>query len=570
MSWLITILVFLLASIRTAKPKKQSVSVIIPAYNEEPTVAQVVSKALKLSYVDEVIVVDDGSTDRTVEKASEAGATVISHKANQGKGAAIKTGVKHSKGDILAFIDADISNLTVDKVDTIIKPIINGEADITKTKFARESGRVTELTAKPLLSFFFPEVKLEQPLSGQFAGKRSVLSKMKFENDYGVDVGIVLDADVHGINIIEVDIGEINHDMSPLANLNKMANEVVRTIIDRAVDYGRVTMMDKLGNYIRMTILSLSLVILGLFIIFFVPAIPLAVAGIVVVAGAVMTIAYMIQIIRRSIPILRKSDTKTAVKSFINMHFPVLISGFILILMLSTFLSATTISDGRVSVELTSRNLVFSSDDYHDTISVRGPYTIEESLDNETDILRIPQDALSTMEMSVNDTMIIDGESYFVNSSREGESDTFRLPSEVREPLELSTGDVIANSRIPGIFENVIVLHNIRFNDLSDKFEGYVEFSINQKVGNATFFNLTMDNESVLSSVGIFDNDSRYSIEMDGDIVCSFSYDDVVNGSYEFDNGVHNGTIVFKNRNNTSIRHFVPSSHDSFVHLTNL
>ena len=70
---------------------------------------------------------------------------------------------------------------------------------------------------------------------------------------------------------LEVDIGDICHDMSPLADLNKMANEVVRTIIDRAVEYGRVTMMDKLGNYIRMAIMGLSLIILGLFMIFFVP-----------------------------------------------------------------------------------------------------------------------------------------------------------------------------------------------------------------------------------------------------------------------------------------------------------
>ena len=79
MSWLVVILVFLLASIKTTKGSDKSVSIVIPAYNEEATVAKVVSVARKLSYVDEVIVVDDGSTDRTVEEAENAGATVISH-----------------------------------------------------------------------------------------------------------------------------------------------------------------------------------------------------------------------------------------------------------------------------------------------------------------------------------------------------------------------------------------------------------------------------------------------------------------------------------------------------------
>ena len=124
MSWLVVILVFLLASIKTTKGSDKSVSIVIPAYNEEATVAKVVSVARKLSYVDEVIVVDDGSTDRTVEEAENAGATVISHIMNEGKGSAIKTGFKNSHGDIVAFIDADVSNFTSEKIDKIIRPIL--------------------------------------------------------------------------------------------------------------------------------------------------------------------------------------------------------------------------------------------------------------------------------------------------------------------------------------------------------------------------------------------------------------------------------------------------------------
>ena len=572
MSWLVVILVFLLASIKTTKGSDKSVSIVIPAYNEEATVAKVVSVARKLSYVTEVIVVDDGSTDRTVEEAESAGATVISHIMNEGKGSAIKTGFKNSHGNIVAFIDADISNFTSEKIDKIIRPILEDQTDITKTKFARESGRVTELTAKPLLGFFFPELNYEQPLSGQFAGKRSALNKIRFEKDYGVDVGIVLDADVHGIKILEVDIGDISHDMSPLADLNKMANEVVRTIIDRAVEYGRVTMMDKLGNYIRMAIMGLSLIILGLFMIFFVPFIPVFVSVFIAFIGIVLTVLYFIRIIRRSIPILKKSNTRASLQSFIRMHFPLIVAGLILILMLSPFLSAASFDDGKISVELTSRNFVYAPADHNQqTISVRGPYTIDSALENETDILRIPDDALSTLEMTVNDTMIIDGKSYTVNGTKEGDSgNRFRLPSRVKHQLDLSDGEVIPNSRLTEVFQGITVKHLIQFNNLSDVMEGFVEFDISPKSTNATFFNLTLDNESILSSVGNFENDSSYSISYDGSIMCTFDYDDVKNGNLTFSFDGKDGMILFENRNSTSIRNYFSSDRDSFVQLRSL
>ena len=572
MSWLVVILVFLLASIKTTKGSDKSVSIVIPAYNEEATVAKVVSVARKLSYVTEVIVVDDGSTDRTVEEAENAGATVISHIMNEGKGSAIKTGFKNSHGDIVAFIDADVSNFTSEKIDKIIRPILEDKTDITKTKFARESGRVTELTAKPLLGFFFPELSYEQPLSGQFAGKRSALNKIRFEKDYGVDVGIVLDADVHGIKILEVDIGDISHDMSPLADLNKMANEVVRTIIDRAVEYGRVTMMDKLGNYIRMAIMGLSLIILGLFMIFFVPFIPVFVSVFIAFVGVVLTVLYFIRIIRRSIPILKKSNTRASLQSFVRMHFPLIVAGVILILMLSTFLSAASFDDGKISVELTSRNFVYAPSDHNQqTISVRGPYTIDSALENETDILRIPADALSTLEMTENDTMIIDGKSYFINGTKEGDSgDIFRLPSKVKHELDLSDGEVIPNSHLTEIFQNVTVKHNIQFNNLSDVLKGFVEFDISPKSTNATFFNLTLDNESILSSVGNFEKNTSYSISYDGNIMCTFDYDDVKNGNLTFSFDGKDGMIEFANRNSTSIRNYVSSDKDSFVQLRSL
>ncbi|MDO5820058.1 MAG: dolichyl-phosphate-mannose-protein mannosyltransferase, partial [Methanobrevibacter sp.] len=349
------------------------------------------------------------------------------------------------------------------------------------------------------------------------------------------------------------------------------ANEVVRTIIDRAVEYGRVTMMDKLGNYIRMAIMGLSLIILGLFMLFFVPVIPVFVSVFVAFLGIILTVMYIVKIIRRSIPILKKSNTRASLQSFVRMHFPVIVSGLILILMLSTFLSAATFSDGRISVELTSRNFVYApTDNNYQTISVRGPYTIDSAIENETNILRIPQDALSTMEMTENDTMIVGDSSYFVNSSREGELDTFRLPSKVKRNLNLYDGEIIPNSRITEVFQNRIVKHNIQFNNLSDEMEGFVEFSISPKSKNATFFNLTLENESILSSVGNFKGNASYSILYDGNVMCTFTDGDVKNGSMNFTYAEKEGKIIFEDRNNTSIRNFVSSDRDAFVQLKSI
>ena len=562
MYWFFVIIAFLLASIKTEKPKKyQKVSVIIPAYNEEETVAKVIDVVRNVSFVDEIIVVNDGSSDNTESEALKAGAQVITHEINKGKGEALHTGFKEAECDIIAFIDADIYNLTSSKVESIIKPILDGESDITKTKFSRASGRVTELTAKPLLNFFFPEISFEQPLSGQFAARKEVLKKINFEKDYGVDVGIVIDADVMGISIKEVDIGAIEHDMSPLSDLNLMANEVVRTIINRANKYGRVTMIDDIGYYIRMSIVGLSLVILGLFTIFFVKFVPLSIGVLVSVIGIIIALYYIIKVIIQSIIIFRKTPGGSIVRSFVKIHFPMIISIIVLLLMISTFIGAAHFEHGVLSIEPNSRNLIIYADDSprDNSISVRGPYTIDSAIENESDMIRVPSDAMMTLGIKYNDTIEIDGETYSINETRPGEPDILRLPIHAKKDLNVRDEDVIQNSRLKEIFAGSKITHNYDNDNVSiDE-----TFIVSSRDRNAMSFEVFINNESVVSSAGVLKNDSVYDITIDGEHITSIT--DLNNTSFEYKNNTVR--IVFKDTNSTAIKQYVPENQGIFLNF---
>ena len=559
MYWFFVIIVFLLAGIKTGKPKKyQKVSVIIPAYNEEDTVAKVIEVIKKVSFVDEVIVVNDGSSDNTEAEALKAGGIVINHETNKGKGEALYTGYTNAECDIIAFIDADIYNLTSKKVEAMIKPILLGKADITKTKFSRASGRVTELTAKPLLNFFFPEISFEQPLSGQFAARKEILKRINFEKDYGVDVGIVIDADVLGISILEVDIGAIEHDMSPLSDLNIMANEVVRTIINRANKYGRVTMIDDIGYYIRMAIVGLSLVILGLFTIFFVKAVPLFIGVLVSIVGIILAIYYMIKVIVQSIGMFKKTPKGNLVKSFVKIHFPMIISIILLLLMISTFIGAAHYENGVLSIEPNSRNLVIYADDAHSdrSISVRGPYTVDAAIENESGEIRMPNEAMMTLGLKVNDTLRIGSEVYLVNETRPGEPDILRLPIDVKKEFDVQNGDVIQNSRLKDVFEGSVATH---LNNDNENVTFAEKFTITSRYKNATTFEILSNGVSMANCTGILKDNTSYSIAVDDSTVETFTY---YSGMDKVSLEGYGIEIVFKNEEGTSTNRFVQSSQD--------
>jgi HAD superfamily phosphoserine phosphatase-like hydrolase len=221
-------------------PAGSKVTVIIPVLNESKTVSSVVEFAMASPMVDEVLVVDDGSIDGTPELAKAAGATVFTS-TMLGKGASMEDGVRVARNETLLFLDGDLRGLQHDLVELMIAPILASEADFVKARFTRDAGRVTVLTARPLLRSYFPEVaQFHQPLGGIMAAKRSVLQGLRFENDYGVDIGLLIDAAMSGARLAEVDVGRIEHDSHPLEVLEDMAMQVARTILDRAASAGRM------------------------------------------------------------------------------------------------------------------------------------------------------------------------------------------------------------------------------------------------------------------------------------------------------------------------------------------
>jgi len=207
------------------------ISCIIPAFNEGSTITNVIKNVKKVKVIDEIIVVDDGSTDNTYRNAKLGKVKVIKHPQNMGKGAAIRTGVSHCSGDIILFLDADLYLISPKKIASILQPLENDEADFVKTSFTRSRGRVTELVVKPLFKVIFPFIKFNQPLSGQFAIKRELLNELKIDDKWGVDIQILLQMVKKGVRISEVDIGKLKHKKQPIENLTIMSEEVIKTVL---------------------------------------------------------------------------------------------------------------------------------------------------------------------------------------------------------------------------------------------------------------------------------------------------------------------------------------------------
>ena len=209
------------------------VTVIIPALNEEKTIRQVIRQAKRNEQVNEIIVVDDMSGDNTIAEAKKEDVRVITS-THVGKGDSMREGMLMAKNEIIVFMEADIPSYEEDIVGKLTAPLIADQADFVKSYFERQSGRIAEILGKPLLETFFPHLlKFKQPLSGIIAGKKSIFQKVEFDNDYGVDIGLLIDMHQVRARIAEVCIGEVESDRQPLHVLGRMAKQIANAIFKR-------------------------------------------------------------------------------------------------------------------------------------------------------------------------------------------------------------------------------------------------------------------------------------------------------------------------------------------------
>ncbi|MFG2885947.1 glucosyl-3-phosphoglycerate synthase [Streptomyces sp. NPDC048297] len=243
----------------------QSVSVVLPALNEEETVGDIVAairrdlmgRAGQIPLVDEIVVVDSGSTDRTSEAAATAGARVVHRDsilpripAVPGKGEVLWRSLLVTSGDIVCFVDADLREFSSDFVLGIVGPLLTDpDVHLVKAMYDRpltvsddglppaagaagQGGRVTELMARPLLNMHWPQLAgFVQPLGGEYAARRSLLEQLPFPVGYGVELGMLVDA-LHLVGLdalAQVDVGVRRHRHQDGQALGRMAAAIYRT-----------------------------------------------------------------------------------------------------------------------------------------------------------------------------------------------------------------------------------------------------------------------------------------------------------------------------------------------------
>jgi glucosyl-3-phosphoglycerate synthase len=241
-----------------ARKQGRTIGVVIPAHNEASTIAAIVTTIRRslmgrAGLVDELIVVDDGSDDHTGAIAIAAGADVCVPAASSpghgvGKGGALAAGVCRAGGDIVVFLDADVTDFGAHYVTGLVGPLLRDpKLVMTKATYRRdchgvedEGGRVTQLVARPLLARGWPSLAgFTQPLAGECAITRPALDPITLADGYVVEIAMLLDiAAIYSADAIaQVDLDHRSHRNRPLTALADQATEILAAVLDRPVEH---------------------------------------------------------------------------------------------------------------------------------------------------------------------------------------------------------------------------------------------------------------------------------------------------------------------------------------------
>ena len=261
------------------KQKHQyTISLGLPALNEEETIGAVIQTmqntlVRQVPLLDEIVLIDSGSTDYTVDIALDLGIPVYQHTqilpqygAFRGKGEALWKSLYVLKGDIIAWVDTDIVNIHPRFVYGILGPLLRQEAiqyvkgfyrrplKVGDTLQAGGGGRVTELVARPLFNLFYPELSgIVQPLSGEYAGRRSALQQMPFYTGYGVETGLLLSiVGRYGISgIAQSDLRQRIHHNQPLGALSRMSFAIIQVFMDHLERRQKVDLLSEINRTMK-------------------------------------------------------------------------------------------------------------------------------------------------------------------------------------------------------------------------------------------------------------------------------------------------------------------------------
>lgn len=216
------------------------VSVLIPAYNEEKHIKDTIKAVIDIPEVDEILVIDDASKDKTSEYARETGAKVYTLESNSGKGGALNFGIKHINGDIVALVDGDLGS-TASEVRKLILPVLNNQADMTIARFPRAKkkggfGLVKGLARSGIK--FYTGLDMYSPLSGQRVMNKDVLNSIgQFASGYGVEVGLTIDVARMGFKVMEVEArmthAETGRDLRGFLHRGKQFVHVFKELVRR-------------------------------------------------------------------------------------------------------------------------------------------------------------------------------------------------------------------------------------------------------------------------------------------------------------------------------------------------